>query len=247
VLAVEQTDKGIRRTASHSHDSGQLLGSARGLLSVTTNKGCWVVPATHAIWMPPREVHGLSSHGLFSGWSVYIAERACGDLPATPRTLLMSDLLREAVHRAATWTVNQNNKAQIHLADVIIDEIATLPEVPLGLPMPTDRRLVRITEALIGNPGDQRSLDGWALTAHIAARTLSRRFVAETGFTFTAWRQRVRILRSLELLAEGKTVATIALDLGYENVSAFISMFRRTLGSSPTQYTHRDPLWPPDR
>jgi AraC-like DNA-binding protein len=85
------------------------------------------------------------------------------------------------------------------------------------------------------------------LTAHIAARTLSRRFVAETGFTFTAWRQRVRILRSLELLAEGKTVATIALDLGYENVSAFISMFRRTLGSSPTQYTHRDPLWPPDR
>ncbi|MCO8649083.1 helix-turn-helix domain-containing protein, partial [Burkholderia multivorans] len=29
---------------------------------------------------------------------------------------------------------------------------------------------------------------------------------------------------------------TIALDLGYENVSAFIDMFRRALGTTPGKY-----------
>ncbi|SAL38007.1 AraC family transcriptional regulator [Caballeronia udeis] len=45
-----------------------------------------------------------------------------------------------------------------------------------------------------------------------------------------------RPMRALEMLASGTAVTTIALDLGYENVSAFIAMFRRTFGVTPTQY-----------
>lgn len=69
-------------------------------------------------------------------------------------------------------------------------------------------------------------------------RTLSRRFVSETGFTFTQWRQQARVLRALERLADGVTVTAVALDLGYDNVSAFIDMFRRTLGTTPGQYVN---------
>ncbi len=81
-----------------------------------------------------------------------------------------------------------------------------------------------------------RDLDAWASWAGIAARTLSRRFVTETGFTFTAWRQRARLLRSLEMLAESTPVTTVALDLGYDSVSAFIALFRRTFGVTPGEY-----------
>ena len=72
--------------------------------------------------------------------------------------------------------------------------------------------------------------------AGIAPRTLTRRFVAETGFSFTEWRQRVRLLKALEMLAAGKSVTTISLDLGYGNVSAFIALFRRTFGVTPGRY-----------
>ena len=65
---------------------------------------------------------------------------------------------------------------------------------------------------------------------------MSRRFVAETGLTFAQWRQQARLLRALERIADGVPVTTIALDLGYDNVSAFIDMFRRALGTTPGRY-----------
>lgn len=58
----------------------------------------------------------------------------------------------------------------------------------------------------------------------------------ETGYSLGAWRQRARLLRSVELLAEGHSVTTIALDLGYSNISAFIALFKRAFGLTPTQY-----------
>jgi AraC-like DNA-binding protein len=79
-------------------------------------------------------------------------------------------------------------------------------------------------------------MEEWARWAGISPRTLARRFAGETGFSFTAWRQRMRLLRALELLAIGKPVSTVAIDLGYQNVSAFIALFKRTLGMTPGQY-----------
>ncbi|MGE8488865.1 MAG: helix-turn-helix domain-containing protein, partial [Paraburkholderia nemoris] len=76
----------------------------------------------------------------------------------------------------------------------------------------------------------------WAAWAGVAPRTLSRRFVAETGLTFAQWRQQARLLRALELVADGLPVTTIALELGYDNVSAFIDMFRRVMGTTPGRY-----------
>ncbi|WP_445190538.1 helix-turn-helix domain-containing protein [Sphingomonas sp. Sph1(2015)] len=65
---------------------------------------------------------------------------------------------------------------------------------------------------------------------------MARRFTAETGFGFSEWRQRARNLHAIEQLAEGLAVTTIALDLGYDNVRAFIAMFRRTMGVTPGRY-----------
>jgi hypothetical protein len=75
----------------------------RGLLSVGVDKQQWVVPAIHAVWIPPHREHSLRSHGAYSGWSVYIEETACALLPAEPCTIRTSALLREAVKRAASW------------------------------------------------------------------------------------------------------------------------------------------------
>jgi AraC-like DNA-binding protein len=119
---------------------------------------------------------------------------------------------------------------------VIHDEIRTLPREAFGLPLPQDRRLLRIARAIGDRPDDTRSLDDWAAWAGIAPRTLTRRFVAETGFHFSAWRQRARLMRALELLAAGMPVTAVALELGYGNLSAFIAMFRREFGTTPGRY-----------
>jgi AraC-like DNA-binding protein len=236
LAAAELTQREARSTASHSHARGQLMGALSGLVSVGLDTQQWVVPAVYAIWIPPHCVHSVRSHGPFSGWSVFVAEHCCASLPREPRAIKTTPLLRAAVRRAATWPGVELDAAQTRIAEVILDELAASQAESLGLPRPRDPRLNRIADALVGDLSDNRRLEQWAAWAGLAARTLSRRFVAETGLTFAQWRQQARLLRALERVADGVAVTTIALELGYDNVSAFIEMFRRALGTTPGRY-----------
>jgi AraC-like DNA-binding protein len=220
----------------HRHPRGQLCGSLRGLLSLGVEQGMWVVPAIHAVRLPPHHLHHGRSHGPFHGWSAYVAEEACHDLPSAPCAIRTSGLLKEAVLRAGTWTQGEWSACHGHVADIILDEIRNLPVEPFGLPLPRDARLLRIAQAIIADPADARDLDLWASWGAVSSRTLSRRFVAETGFNFTAWRQRARLMRSLEMLADDVPVQAVALDLGYSTASAFISQFKRSFGETPAAY-----------
>lgn len=233
-LAGRQAD--ARESGPHHHATGQLIGLLSGLLSVRTHLGAWVLPTTRAVWIPPSHVHAARSHGPFEGWAVYVDPAACAGLPQEPRVIAMTPLLREAVLRAAEWEIAPLQPRQQRLAGVILDEIGAAAADTFMLPMPADVRLQRVAGALVEHPGDARTLEQWAQWAHVAPRTLSRRFVAETGFSFTAWRQRARLLRALELLAAGRPVTAIAPELGYDNPSAFIALFKRTFGATPGRY-----------
>lgn len=147
-----------------------------------------------------------------------------------------SGLLREAVGRAASWPGTPLDAAQLRVAHGMLDEVRTLPREQLGLPMPRNPRLLRIARALVDHLDDKRRLEEWAVWAGISPRTLTRRFAAETGFTISDWRQRARLMRALELLAAKTPVTSIALDLRYDNVSAFIAMF------SARVRRHADPV-----
>ncbi len=236
LVAVQMIQEVPRSTAPHQHARGQLLGAVRGLVTVGTENGRWVVPAIHCVWLPPRHRHSLQSHGPFAGWSIYIEEQACAELPSQPCTMRTSGLLRESVARAATWRLAPLTEAQVHLAAVIFDEIRTLPRERLGLPMPTDQRLLKIAKGVVEDLADNRKLETWAEWAGLSARTVTRRFPVETGFTFTEWRQRARLMHALEMLSANASVTSIAFDLGYETVSAFIALFRRTFGVTPSRY-----------
>ena len=142
----------------------------------------------------------------------------------------------KAVARAATWDVRVPDAARRRIAGLILDEIRAAPPEGVGLPLPADLRLMKIARALLEDLSDARGLEDWAEYGALSARTLARRFVDETGFTFADWRQRARLMRALELLATGTPVTTIALSLGYDNVSAFIAMFRRAHGVTPARF-----------
>ncbi|NIA00305.1 helix-turn-helix domain-containing protein [Massilia sp. CCM 8734] len=236
VIVAAGSEERERTSAGHRHARGQLMGSMRGLLSVGVEDGQWIVPAIHAVWLPPHHFHSVRSHGPFSGWSVYVAEPACADLPQRPCTLRTSSLLREAVLRAATWALDPLDAQRERVAQLILDEIRHAPPAPFGLPLPRDSRLQRVARALIDDPADQRDLERWAEAAAMSTRTLTRRFSAETGFGFVAWRQRARLMRALEMLAAGKPVTTVAMDLGYASASAFIKLFAREFGATPAAY-----------
>ncbi|WP_439899230.1 helix-turn-helix domain-containing protein [Pseudomonas gingeri] len=63
-----------------------------------------------------------------------------------------------------------------------------------------------------------------------------RRCQLDLGMSLAQWRQRLKVIRSLEMLREGATVEAVAFDLGYNSSSAFISMFRKLTGETPHEY-----------
>lgn len=73
-------------------------------------------------------------------------------------------------------------------------------------------------------------------------RELSARLVLEeTGMTFGRWRQQLHIIVALQRLSAGASVQAVSEALGYESVSAFITMFKKALGKPPARYfTDRD-------
>jgi AraC-like DNA-binding protein/quercetin dioxygenase-like cupin family protein len=236
LAAGELTQHAPRELPAHSHARGQLMGALSGLMSVGIDAQQWVVPAIHAIWIPPHCTHSVKSFGPFAGWSVFIAEARCDGLPATPRAIRTTALLREAVHRASAWEGAPLDAARTRIAEVIVDELRAARGEPLHLPHPRDAALRKITDALAANLADNRKLEQWAAWANVSPRTLSRRFGTETGLSFAQWRQQARMLRALERVADGIAVTTVALELGYDNVSAFIEVFRKTFGTTPGRY-----------
>jgi AraC-like DNA-binding protein len=107
---------------------------------------------------------------------------------------------------------------------------------PLQLVYPSDPRGVRVAEVLSVDPGDPRSLNAICADAGASKRTIERIFLSETHLSLGQWRQQLRLVRSLRLLAAGEKITRVAFDLGYSTPSAFIAMFRKALGTTPRQY-----------
>ena len=125
---------------------------------------------------------------------------------------------------------------QANLIAVIIDQLGTVRAIPLQLPSPSDPRAERVAEALQRDPSERRSLQAVCKKAGASKRTIERIFQSETRLSLGKWRQQLRLMRSLQLLAAGEKIAYAALEAGYSTPSAFIAMFRKILGTTPGRY-----------
>ena len=105
-----------------------------------------------------------------------------------------------------------------------------------GFQMPAERQAAQIASAMMENPSDRATIDDWGRRAAVAPRTLTRVLQRETGMSFGRWRQQLHILIALQRLDHGASVQAVALDLGYEGASAFVTMFRKALGKPPARY-----------
>ncbi|MYM28300.1 helix-turn-helix domain-containing protein [Duganella sp. CY15W] len=228
---------GTRNYPSHRHYRGQIFCIESGLMQVRTASGTWLLPPRRAGWIPPGEEHQVSISGAMSGWSVLLTPTASARLPSHPTVIGVTDIMRALVRQAVTWGTQQSlTPPQQRVMAVLLDELQQQPQTTLHIPMPQDRRLLRITSALTAAPGDGRSLAQWAAWAGLSARTMSRLFQSETGCSFGQWREQFQLAVALELLAQGKSVNAVSDTLGYATTSNFIAMFKRHFGMPPRRY-----------
>lgn len=221
----------------HSHDWHQLLYASEGVMTIHTSRGSWVVPPHRAAWIPANIEHSVEMSGPVSLRTVYLVPRLSKSLPRDCCTVNVPPLLRELILEAVSREMLRRTiPPEARLIGVLLDQIEALPAAPLQLPMPRDPRASKVAELFKANPAESRSLDELAREAGASARTIERLFRAETNMAFAKWRQRLRLLHALRLLASGEPVINVALEAGYDSPSAFVAMFRRELGTTPSRY-----------
>ncbi|MFJ3486416.1 AraC family transcriptional regulator [Pseudomonas sp. NPDC090202] len=217
----------------HIHAEAQLLYAVSGVMRVITERGAWVIPPSRAVWIPPRIEHEIFMSGDVQMRSLFIAAEHCPTTLDSCCVLAVTPLLRELIVRAAQSAAHAGNPL---IQQLMLEEIATLENLPLHIPMPRDRRLQGICMALLKAPDHRNTLEDWAQAVGASSRTLARLFNQETAMSFNAWRQQVRLMEALPRLLGGESVQRVATDLGYGSARAFSAMFSRLLGESPREY-----------
>jgi AraC-like DNA-binding protein len=221
----------------HRHGAAQLIYAVSGTVCVTSDAGTWVVPPNRAVWVPAGVRHATRSYGPVQFRAVFVAPGSDAQLPSRCCVVEVTPLLRELILRLAALGGDQKSgDFEQRIAQLLLDELSFLPIQPLNLPMPGDVRLARLCAEIQDHSQSDATLEDTASKLGMSRSTFMRHFQRETGMSFGQWRRQARLLKSLRLLAQGRSILNVALDCGYQSPSAFTAAFRRILDKSPRDF-----------
>jgi len=221
----------------HSHPRAQLIYSCSGTMRVTVENHVWLVSSRQAIWVPSMQEHHVAFLKNNYVRNLFIDPSVLSSLPDTCFALDVSPFLRELILRIINFGDNyQMNSSEGRIIQVALDELTTIKSTNCFLPISNEPRLKKVMDELITNTSDKRTMEEFASLACTTSRTLSRLFVKEVGMTFINWRKQIRMMEAIERLEKRVPIAQIALELGYNNTSSFIEVFRKEFGISPSNY-----------
>lgn len=237
VLSIDWSAEGPHRIPGHIHPRAQIIYQGTGVYRVNTAQGNWVVPPNQAIWIPSLVYHETFTNDSASARILFVDRSYTGVLPQECMVVGVSPLLAELLVRAVRYGNDYPASGkEARLVEVMLDEFGSLEAAPLQLPLASDKRLRRVMDLLLEEPAEDRGIGELAALCGASSRTLARLFSKETGMTFAEWRKQLRLLEAIDRLGRGQTVTQVALDMGYRSSSAFIAMFRRSLGAPPGLY-----------
>src|SRR5258708_816026 len=143
----------------HSHPEDQLLFASKGVMTVRTKQGVWVVPPLRAVWIPANTPHSVAMSGQVSMRTLYFLPKLCRTLPGKCFVMNVSPLLKELILHACKFSkLHKRASMERRIVEIIVDQLKAVESIPLQLPHPGDPRAMRVTKALFANPGDQTTL-----------------------------------------------------------------------------------------
>lgn len=221
----------------HRHNWGEFVYSFSGVMQIELAQQHYLAPPQYGLWLPPQTEHIAFNQHAASHCSLYVETPLCQDLPTITCALTVSPFMRALLDELGKCPpAIPATPQQQRLLQVLLDQLYQAECAGTYLPTSDDPLLKPVLLALQSNPGDSRTIGEFASLSHTTERTLMRRCQRDLGMSFVEWRQRLKVLASLTRLDRGETVEAIGLELGYSSASAFISMFRRLMGTTPDEY-----------
>lgn len=220
----------------HSHHLGQLVFALKGGATCEAVDAVWMVPPRQAVWIPADAPHSIQATANAQLCYLFIQQGAA-PLPDRCCTFAVSPLMRELALHITTqpWDYDMAGPTG-RKAQVVLDELAEMEPGGLHVPISSDQRMRHMANMLARDPADRRTLADWSESLAMSERTLARLVHRETGLSFGRWRQQWQVIAAMYQLAGGDSVQAVSGRLGYESVSAFVTMFRKVVGKPPARF-----------
>lgn len=220
----------------HNHRKGQLILSLHGAITCEVAHTLWLVPPQHAIWIPSGIQHSCRATENAQTYFLFIDPDAAL-MPDECCTVSITPLIRELILYLAELDPSLPMDAPtINIVNVLLEQLSKAPIQELNLPISDHPKIRYMVDSLISDPSNRMTLKQWANQLAISERSLARLIEKYTGLSFGKWRQQLHLMIALAQLAEGTSVQNVSGNLGYDSVNAFITMFKKALGQSPTKY-----------
>jgi AraC-like DNA-binding protein len=220
----------------HTHPKGQLILALHGYVTCEVSAKMWMVPTHSAIWIPANKVHSNRASDNAELCHVFIDGSMQG-MPQNTCTLAITPLVKELM--CALAGIDQHYRVDsktARLAQVLFEQLIEMPIQHLDFVLSKNVVIQAMSQQLINQPNDRKTLPQWAKQFALTERTLARLITKETGMTFGKWRTQLHIIISLQALSDKQSVQQVSELLGYESVSAFITMFKKVMKISPMKY-----------
>ncbi|MCU1391578.1 MAG: AraC family transcriptional regulator [Ilumatobacteraceae bacterium] len=222
-------------------DHHYLLCASRGVIRLTADRRTWSLPPARAALIAAGHPIEVTIVQAVTSASVLFAPTFTA-APEAPLTVIeLSPLARSLVAECGRW--GDDDEPLPPLATSLFEalagvvrELACDPS-PTAMPTGRSRELRHALELTAAEMAAEPLFDDIAARVGLTTRSLARRFEDELGMTWRAALRRLRILRSIELLAaDDASVAAAAFAVGYGSLSAFNAAFKDVTGRTPTAY-----------
>lgn len=240
IFAIEAIYRAGFQSTRHCHDRGQVSYATSGMMSLVTDDRTLFLPAGCAIWIPPGVMHQAQSFGDICVLSAYAEPGSWPDLPDECAVFQVSDIFEQLLKRLIVRQVKrETGPVYDALLLLLYEELRIARRLAVSMPMPQDKRLRRVCNAVLREPTIGHRKEELARIGNMSCRTMTRLFQNELNMTYSAWVQQALISSAVARLADGEPISVIASDLGYCSPSAFSAMFRRRIAQRPSDFVAR--------
>jgi len=234
---VKEMEKGEHDMA-HRHEWHQIIYPIQGMLK-TLSGGCqFIIPHHRALFIPANTVHESKMINDTTFVGIYINPDNDRTSPLECRVMEVSNFFRELILHIKEQCDDKDHNSNVisRLVDVLYDQVWADRAIEFEIPMPKDRRLMLIVDALISEPKSNLTLKDWSEKVGASERTLSRLFKKEVSLSYPQWRQRLRLISALRILEQDISIDNVAHQVGYQSCSSFIEAFKKSFKLTPQQY-----------
>ena len=216
----------------HAHHAIQITISLSGTLTMASRTTIVHAPAIAVAADVP---HRFAAHGLLAFIFVEPESRAGRALhqllfAERPLTALDADMLAPVVAPLhATFDRGMSAGDLLEAGRAVVERLA-----PAGQARLPDARIQRVIDHAAAHLDGSLGRAATAAGVHLSPSRLRHLFVEQTGLAFKTYQLWLRLVRAIEVYAEGSSLTEAAHEAGFSDSVHFSRTFKRTFGLPAT-------------